>query len=257
MRPRAALLWVALAVACGGEPEGRGAPVEGPGAPALQPGSGRHPQLLAAGQPPISVDVPAPPSYRLVIDAPGEYQIDAQGEPRNADLFVYRGDELVASDHEPGDAQLVEFFERGAYSVRVVEHRARPMTAQLSAQRLRPLTPEGSITLGEPFVVTIAPFPFRARPRHDRAAARAVLLEVERPATVRCDASTRGQQRGRRDPVMAVIDADGRLLARDDDGGEGHDARIRRALEPGTYVVRVWDWMRRDGTFHLLCVAAE
>ncbi len=247
----AAFALLGAIIACGGSDddssggETTGATTTAEGTAAAQPGAaaGGAPQTLQLGQPPASMQVPIPPSFNLTIATAGEYQIDATGSPMDPELFVYQGDELIEQNDDGGDglnSRIVRFMDAGTYSVRVVEHRARPFTAQVQAQQLQPLTPVGAITVGQPTVVTFEDFPLLQRPRNDRAAAKAITFNVAAAGQYTCTASADNG----RDPKMALIQ-NGQMLEEDDDSGEGNNAQITRQLQPGNYVIRVWDWIRR------------
>ncbi|MBX3275531.1 MAG: hypothetical protein KF729_35050 [Sandaracinaceae bacterium] len=243
-RVLAALALLGAIIACGGSSDDDGAPITATseGTAAAQPAGG-PPQALALGAAPTSIQVPAPPSFDLTIAAQAEYQIDAMGAPMDAEIFLYRGDDLVESNDDGGEgtnARIVRFLDPGTYSVRIVEHRARAMTAQVQAQQLPELTPVGTLTPGQPLQVQFPNFPILQRPQNDRDAARAVTFTVAAPGTYQCDAAASNG----RDAKMAII-RDGLIVAQDDDSGEGNNARITRAFEPGTYSIRVWDWIRR------------
>jgi len=234
-------------IACGGDDDDSTESASGEtqqGVAAAQPGaSGGAPQALQLGQPPTSMQIPIPPSYNLQIAENGEYQIDVAGSPMDPEVFIYQGDQLVEQNDDGGDglnARFVGFLNPGTYSVRVVEHRARPFTAQVSAQRLDPLQPVGAVTIGQPLVVTFPDFPLLQRPHNDRDAAKAVTLNVAAAGQYTCTAAADNG----RDAKMALIQ-NGQVLEEDDDSGDGNNASITRQLQPGNYIIRVWDWIRR------------
>lgn len=243
----AAFALLGAIIACGGDDEDStettGDDTE-QGVAAAQPGAGGGtPQALQLGQPPVSMQVPIPPSFNLQVAENGEYQIDVSGSPMDPEVFVYQGDQLVEQNDDGGDglnARVVRFLNPGTYSVRVVEHRARPFTAQVSAQRLEPLEAVGALTVGQPTVVTFPDFPLLNRPRNDRDAAKAVTLNVAAAGQYTCTASADNG----RDAKMALIQ-NGQVLEEDDDSGDGNNASITRQLQPGNYIIRVWDWIRR------------
>lgn len=246
-RVRAAWLLVVALVACESydeSSESAGEPTERD-IPAAQPEDEEFPPRLQLGQPPASIPVPIPPSYHLEILEDGEYQIDVRGAPRNPVAFLYRGEELVAQNDDGGedqDARIVEFLSPGTYSLRVVEHEARPFTAQVSAQHLEPLPLVGTVTLGAPHVVAFPDPPRHELPRTDRDAAKAVALDIATGGSYSCTASADNG----RSAKMALIRG-GRVLE------VGHstasrDATFRRTLRPGRYVIRVWDWIHRGNT---------
>ncbi|MBI2894134.1 MAG: PPC domain-containing protein [Deltaproteobacteria bacterium] len=204
-----------------------------PGMPGAAPGAGAP---LTLGGPPQTVQVPAPPETPLAITEAGEYQIDAIGEPMDAELYVYQGDTLVANDRDSGgssNARLVDFLAPGAYTLRVMEYRARPMTVRLQAQRLPPLPPAGAVTPGAPLQV-------QAPQGGDvRSACREVTLNIAAPGMYQITASSPGF-----DAELDLIQNGARLEHDSDSGGE-RAAKIRRDLQPGAYTLRVWDYQKR------------
>jgi len=240
-------------IACGGDDDSSGSTTTTTpeGTVAAQPAGGA-PMTLTLGQPPASLAVPIPPSFTLTIAAPAEYQIDATGSPMDPELFMYQGDQLVEQNDDGGDglnARIVRFLAAGTYSVRVVEHRARPMTAQVQAQQLQPLPPVGAVSVGQPLQVQFPDFPLLQRPRNNRDAAKSVTFTVAAPGQFTCGAvSSNG-----RDAQMAII-SNGAIIAEDDDSGEGNNAQITQQFAAGTYIIRVWDWIRRgDMTITVTC----
>lgn len=255
----AALALLGAIIACGGSDDdgsgttGGGTTTTPEGTVAAQPAGG-PPQDLAIGQAPVSLQVPMPPSFNLTVATAAEFQIDASGSPMDPELFIYQGDQLVENNDDGGDglnARVVRFLAPGTYSIRVVEHRARAMTAQVQATQLPPLTPVGTVAPGTPLAVQFPDFPILSRPRNDRDAARAVTFNVATAGQFTCSA---GASNGR-DAKMAIIQ-NGAIIAEDDDSGEGNNASITRQFTPGAYEIRVWDWIRRgDMTITVTCNA--
>ena len=252
----AAFALLGAIIACGGDDDSSGSTTaEGTtaeGTAAAQPGGGGAPLTLQLGQPAASLTVPIPPSFNLTIAAPAEYQIDATGSPMDPEMFMYQGDQLIEQNDDGAsglDSRIVRFLAAGTYSVRVVEHRARPFTAQVQAQQLQPLTPVGAVTSGTPVQVQFPDFPLLERPRNNRDAAKAVTFTVAAPGQFTCGAAASNN----RDAQMAVIQ-NGAILAEDDDSGDGNNASVTRQYTPGTYEIRVWDWIRRgDMTITVTC----
>ncbi len=205
----------------------------GPATPAAPP--------PAPGQldgPPLAVAVPALPGVSFTVEASAEYQVDAMGSPRDAQLYLFRNGELVTTDSDSGDgvdARIVQFFEPGTYEIRVGEWRVRQMSARVQVTALAPLTPVGSVTPGRPTVVNV--------PHADsaRESSAEVTLRITRAGTYRIDVTDPTNQF---DPEGMLIQGTA-LLAQDSDSGEGRAAQITRALEPGEYRVRVRDWINR------------
>lgn len=252
----AAFALLGAIIACGGNDDSSGSTTaEGTtaeGTAAAQPGAGGAPLTLQLGQPPASLAVPIPPSFNLTVAAAAEYQIDATGSPMDPEMFMYQGDQLIEQNDDGAsglDSRIVRFLAAGTYSVRVVEHRARPFTAQVQAQQLQPLTPVGAVTPGQPVQVQFPDFPLLDRPRNNRDAAKAVTFTVAAPGQFTCGAAASNN----RDAQMAVIQ-NGAILAEDDDSGDGNNASVTRQYTPGTYIIRVWDWIRRgDMTITVTC----
>ncbi len=230
------------------------------GTAAAQPAGG-PPQALVLGQPPVSLTVPIPPSFNLVVETPAEYQIDATGAPMDPEIFMYQGDQLVENNDDGGerlDSRIVRFLAAGTYSVRIVEHRARAFTAQVQAQQLQPLTPVGTITVGQPLQVPFPDFPLMQRPRNDRAASRAVTFTVATAGQYTCVAAAGNSishSNQTRNVKMAIIQ-NGAVLEEDRNSGQGDNASITRQFAAGTYIIRVWDWIRRgDFVATITCTA--
>ena len=133
---------------CGSEEPASTAPAapavpEAPAAPAAPAVPTAPAGGLQINGPPQALAVPPPPGFVLNATEAGEYQIDATGQPMDAQLYIYQGNEAVADDSDSGDstnARIIRFLQPGAYSVRVYEYRARPMSAQVQAQLLTPMT---------------------------------------------------------------------------------------------------------------------
>lgn len=103
----------------------------------------------------------------------------------------------------------------------------------------------GPLTLGEAVEVTVPPVPGPEGQREYR-------LAIDTAHGVRCDAHAEHEGEGR-DAQMALMRDDERI-ASNSDAGEGFDARIDFEAEPGTYGVRVWEWLHRDATLTVTCV---
>jgi hypothetical protein len=51
--------------------------------------------------------------------------------------------------------------------------------------------------------------------------------------------------------AQVVLTQNGRLIAKDSDSGEGRNARLTQNLPPGSYTVRIHDWIRREANITL------
>lgn len=216
------------------------------GVAAAQPGAGGGaPAALQLNQPPASLEVPIPPSFNFTVATPAEYQIDVTGTGGDPRLFMYQGETLVEDDDDGGEgtnARIVRFLTPGSYSIRVVEYRARAMTAMVQAQQLQPPTAVGAITLGQPLVVQFADFGFMNMPENERAASKAVTLTVAAAGQYTCTATMDNDRR-----VQMSIIQNGGVVATDEQGFTEQNASITQQLQPGAYELRVWDSIYRGG----------
>ncbi len=215
------------------------------GVAAAQP-AGAAPTALELGAAPATLNVPIPPSFNLTVATAGEYQLDANATAGDPKLYVYQGETLVDNDDDGGEgnnARVVRFLTPGSYSLRVTEYQARAMTAQVQAQQLQPLTPAGALTLGQALSVEIPEFSFMNRPNNDREAAKAVTLTVAAAGQYTCTATMDNDRRVK----MAIIQ-NGTVVAEDDQGFTESNASITQQLQPGAYIVRVWDSIHRGET---------
>ena len=194
---------------------------------------------IAEGAPPSTLQVPAAPSATLTIAQPTEVQIDAMGAPMDAQLYLYSNGSLVTQDGDSGDgvdARIVTFLMPGTYEARVSEWQGRPMTVRVSAQQLAPMTPVASIAPGAPPAVVNAPQGDSAR-----NASVEITLTIAAPGNYRIDAT---DPSGQFDPELMLIQGS-QLLQQDSDSGGNRAAQIVRQLTPGTYTLRVRDWINR------------
>jgi hypothetical protein len=198
--------------------------------------------------PPIAVQVPAMPTLPLTIDAAGEYEIEATTVAGDAQLFLLQGETVAAEDTTSigSDAHIVVFLEPGRYGVRVRDSLGNAMTARMSARRLAPLPIAATIAAGDAAVSVTMP-----QGGSIREASAEVTLHVTTAGTYRIDARSPDADH---DAELQLI-REGVLLQADGDGGEGTDAQIVRALEPGDYTIRVHDYANRGGTLTVQAVA--
>lgn len=221
------------------EPEAHAAPASAPVAaePAAQ---GEGPPPLPLDQPAITLEVPAPPGFALTIPENGEYRIDVTVDgDANPAMHLYREGELVEADDDGGEgssARIVRFLEAGSYSIRITEHDARPFTASVQAQRLPPLEPDATITIGPAVDVVFPVLPELRRPETDRDASRAVTLSVPREGEFACVARMDNGRIAR----MQIIQ-NGAVLGFDEQRFTELAASITRRFAPGDYEIRVWD----------------
>jgi hypothetical protein len=194
---------------------------------------------VVPGGAPIALSVPAASTLRLVVDAPGEIQIDATAVGADAQLALVRDGVVVAEDSDGGEgvnARIVTFVTPGTYDVALWEWRGGALEASVTARVLAPLPSGGVLSLGaEPLAVDV--------PAGDstRNASAEVSLEIATAGTYVIEA--KGPTSGC-DPQMLVV-RDAVEIGRATDGEAESDARWRGTLEPGSYHVRVHDWINR------------
>lgn len=235
------LLLLAL-VGCGGSTETPPPPpVTPPGTPPAVPGTPPPPAApgtLTLGAPAVPVVVAASPGVTFTVATSAEYQIDVSGpEPLDAQLMLFLNGSYVTSDSDSGEgvnARLVQFLAPGTYEIRPTEWRHRAMNASVTLLALPPLAPVGATTPGGPPVVVNAP-----AGDTDRASAGEVTLTIATAGNYRIDAL------GPTCDSQMVLIQNGAEVTRDSDSGENNNAQVTTMLSPGTYSVRVYDWVHR------------
>lgn len=175
-----------------------------------------------------------PTSFPLKIEEAGEYQIDAQGAPRDLKLYVYKLDKLLDQDDDSGErrnARLSIYLEPGEYTLRVLELAAAQIAeAYLSVKKVAPLSSQGTIAPGSSVEV---------ESREPQNAM--VTVTIAEAGRYRIDATSSMDAR-------MVLIGNASVMDDDDDGGEGENPRIEAELQPGEYQVRVWDYRHRTMT---------
>lgn len=219
-----------------------GAPVAAaPGAPAVPPAAAvpAGPGTLVVGAPAATLAIPAAPSFNFTVSTMGEYQIDVMGQPMDAKVLLYQGDQHIETDDDGGDgnnARIVRFLAPATYSLRIHELRGRAATVQVSAALLPPMPSAGVVTPETPLTVNV---PGGAE---ERTASAEVTLTIAQAGSYTIDAIGVGDI----DPKMQLIQNMAQV-ASNDDGGEGNNAQIRRQLAAGTYQIRIFDFRKRPG----------
>ncbi len=216
------------------------------GVAAAQPAAGAAPGTLQLGAAPAALSVPIPPSFNFTVATAAEYQLDVSASDGDPRMFVYQGDTLVEDNDDGGEgnnARVVRFLTPGTYSIRVTEFRARAMSAQVQAAQLQELTPVGAITVGQPLVVQFPEFGWQNMPKNNREAAKAVTLTVAAAGQYSCTATMDNDRR-----VEMALVQNGSVVASDDQGYNETNASITQQLQPGQYIIRVWDTIRRGET---------
>jgi len=245
-----AVVLLALSIGCGGsEPA---APTPTPTAPAVPavpaPPTASPPGTLVPGAPPTAVEVPAVPGVSFTVAAAGEYQIDATGTP-DVQLFLVQNGNVMQEDSDSGDgtnARLQTFLAPGTFEARVYDWHGRALTAAAQVTALEALPSAATLTAGRPQLVQAPAGEMR------RAASVEVTLEVRTAGNYRLDATT-ASDAGRDAELM--IHRDGAVVAEDSDSGDENNAQITRQLEPGSYRLRVYDWMNRDAAITVTATA--
>jgi hypothetical protein len=202
---------------------------------------------LAIDGPAQAVQLPAPPSANFDVADRAEYQIDVTSANSDVQLYLYQGEELVGDDDDGGegrDAMLIAALTPGAYQVRVHEHQAHATASQVQVRKLAPLATAGVVPVGGSFSVS------SPAGDHDRAASTEVSLVIATAGNYIIDATSDSSL----DPKISLMQ-DLNEIEVDDDGGDGHNSRIERTLEPGTYQLRVWDLRHRAAAIEVALAA--
>lgn len=202
---------------------------------------------LAQGLPAISVGAPAEAlSLRAVAGLPltiaeaGEYQIDALGGPRDAQLLVSSNGEVIAADDDSGegtDARIIAFLAAGSYEVHVTERGGRAMTARVTAAEAPARVALRSVTPGAGLITVEVPA--GASPRE---ASVDVTLTIATAGRYRIDVAAAHAL----DAEVELISGRA-LLQADSSSGGLTNAQIIRELAPGEYTLRVRDAENRAG----------
>lgn len=202
---------------------------------------------LVVGAAPVVVEVPPLPRYAFTVERAGEYAIGATGAPLSPQLRLFSGESVVmqAGGGEAADARIVTFLDPGTYEIQIGEWRSRALDAQVSLERLTAMPPAATLTPGDAPAIVHCP-----RGTAPREASVEVALTITAPGSYRIDASSTD---GTRDAELSLL-LDGGLLQADSDSGDESNARIVRELAPGSYTVRVRDWLNREAT---ITVAVE
>jgi hypothetical protein len=193
---------------------------------------------ITAGGPPVTASVPAAPTLTLTIATPSEVQIDATSTGADAQL-VLTGPGVTVEDSDGGDgvnARIITFLAPGTYEVQVWEWRGGAMTANVAAMVLPPLTAAATITPGAPPAPVTAP-----AGDSNRASSAEVTVTIATAGNYTIDAV--GPATGC--DSQLVIVRDNAEVGRDSDSGDENNARWTGPLTPGTYGVRVYDWINR------------
>ncbi|MCA9609783.1 MAG: hypothetical protein KC619_29495 [Myxococcales bacterium] len=241
------VLALSALAACGGNDDDSGSSAPPPPPP---------PPRVSVGQPTTVTLAPTPSGGNaeasgIAIDfqvmAPGTYQCTAHGatgtEVRDAQMAILQGTNELARDSDSGDgydAMIVQALTPGAYTVRVWEWQGRDASITVSCI-LAPAAPQNptTIQIGAPVTVNVAA-------GQGPGGTVDLTLMVPTPGTIQCDATST------LDAQMSILQ-NGAVLQEDSDSGEGVNARIARALAPGAYVVRVWEWQHRPATITVTC----
>jgi hypothetical protein len=181
---------------------------------------------------PLAMSVPAATTLSLVVDAPGEIQIDATAIGADAQLALVRDGVVVAEDY----ARIVTFVTPGTYDVALWEWRGGALSASVTARVLPPLTSGGTLTPGADPIALEAPAGDSTR----NASAEVVLeIATEGEYVIEAKGPTSGC-----DPQLLVL-RDAVEIGRATDGETETDARWTGTLAAGTHRLRVHDWINR------------
>lgn len=205
---------------------------------------------IAPGAPASTVAVPAPSTLTLTIAAPAEIQIDATASNGDAEMALRQNGSVLEHASAGGggsNPRIITFVAPGTYELQVWEARRSAMTASVSAMALPPLVPVGTITPGAPAVVANAP-----AGNADRAASAEVTLTIATAGNYTIDAIGPGTGCD----AQLVVVGNNAEVGHDSDSGDESNARWTGPLTPGTYGIRVHDWIHRACTINVTVAAA-
>ncbi len=190
-------------------------------------------------------------TYRFEVGEAGRIRIDLTSAEADSFLYLFAEDGSRLADNDDGGAGLDARIERdlnpGVYTLEATTVGGRSRGAAdfrltighatgcdpVHLGTLEPgadLTATGSWTLdtcGSRFVVE--------HPAHS------YTFDLPRGGHVRLDLTSENG-----DPVMSLVSTTEGLIAANDDGGERRNSRIRRYLQPGTYMVEATTYLERD-----------
>ena len=109
-----------------------------------------------------TVKTPAPAGLTFTVEKAGEYQIDAAATENDPAVMLYKDDERIGRDDDGGgdrNARLFAFLAPGTYTARVTEIDWQPVEAKVRVQAAAPITPAGTVKVGESLDVPVVEGP--------------------------------------------------------------------------------------------------
>ena len=174
-------------------------------------------------------------AWRLVVNTPTNVRINLGGSGFDALLLLTDADgNTIVQDDDGGDgnnARIDRTLAPGTYHVWASSY-TRAVTGSyiLSVTAPDPCTTAQTVTIGQTVNGTLSTSDCRLQ---SGTYADAWRLVVNTPTNVRINLGGSGF-----DALLLLTDADGNTIVRDDDSGDGNNARIDRTLAPGTYLIR-------------------
>jgi hypothetical protein len=192
---------------------------------------------LTAGAPPSAGNIVADPALTLTITEPTEVIFDAVATGVDAQLRLTRDGSYVAEDSDSGEgtnARLAQFLAPGTYSLIVYEYQYRAMTATVTAVVAPAMTAAATIATGAPPATIVTPEGDWAR-----AATSEVALTVATPGNYTLTAATTDTACSPEIVVVHDHAVDGWAITAP---GSGQPATAVRALQAGSYALRIRNW---------------
>ncbi len=185
-----------------------------------------------------SAHIAAQPSVTLTIDRPQEIIVDAIAtDDRDAELRLMQGETIVADDSDSGDgtnARIAQFVAPGSYQVIVWERQHREMTSSVQVTAAPPLTPVATMAAdGAATTVTTLEGDWA------RAASVEVTLNVASAGNYVITGTPAEPDCSPELTFIRGMRVDGAPIV---GTGSGAAATATRALDAGTYTLRVRNW---------------
>jgi hypothetical protein len=179
--------------------------------------------------------------YRLTLTSGGLLVVHTEGELDTLlGLYNAQGREL-AQDDDSGSGNNARFsytVQEGTYYIKVESYENSRGIYTLRTRLQEPLgadtfEPDDSFSQAKPTEIGT----FQRRTFTDQDDVDWVSFSVTRAGYYLL--RTKGETNNNLDTYLSLYDSTEKLLAEDDDGGDGYDSYIRIRLEPGTYYIRV------------------
>lgn len=192
---------------------------------------------LTAGAPATNAEIAAEPSMTLTLAAPTEVVFDAISTDGDAQLRITHDGSFVAEDGDSGEgtnARLAQFLAAGTYQVTVYDYQYRAIAATVTAATAPAMVAAATIAPGAPATTIVTP-----EGDWQRAATSEVSLTIATPGNYTLTADTTDEHCS--PEILTVLNnqVEGWAIS---SSGSGHPATAVRALQAGTYSLRIRNW---------------